>query len=144
MTLAHPIIGLILGKQFGYAIPFVVGSILPDSDHLFVLIKNKHFKPSEIFDAMKYEKKYGETYKTPYTHSLLALFVMSIPIILINKPIGIAFFVGYLIHLALDMLDSDEKRLFYPFKKRVKGFLPVFSYFELVAAFVLTVIYFAL
>ncbi len=144
MIFAHPLIGLILGKQFGYTTYFVVGSVLPDIDHLFVLIKNKHFKPREIFDAMKNEKKYGERYKTPYTHSLLAWVVISTFIILINKMAGLAFSIGYLIHLILDAIDTDEKQLFYPFKKRLKGFLPVFGSFEIIISLILGIVYFFL
>ena len=144
MTLAHPLVGLILGKQFGYTTSFVIGSVFPDIDHLFVLIKNRHFRPSEIFDAMKNEKKYGERYKTPYTHSFLAWIVISIPIILVSKPIGVAFSIGYLTHLVLDIIDTDEKQLFYPFKKRIKGFLPVFSYFEIIIILALGIIYFVI
>ena len=141
MTLAHPLIGLILGKKFGYTLSFVAGSVLPDIDHLAILIKNRHFKPKEIFNAMKNEKEYGENYKTPYTHSLLAWFVISLVFIIINKNIGVAFSVGYLFHLVLDVIDTDEKQLFYPFKKRIKGFLPVFDIFEIIATVVLLIIY---
>lgn len=142
MTLAHPIIGLILGKKFGHTTTFLAGSILPDINHFFVLIKNKYFKIRETFAVMKYEKRYGENYKTPYTHSLLAWLILSAFSFFINLNFGFAFSIGYLIHLILDLLDSDEKQLFFPFKKRVKGFLPVFNLGEMFLAAILMVIYF--
>ncbi len=141
MTFAHPLIGLILGKKFSHTISFVAGSVLPDIDHLAVLIKNKHFKPREIFYAMKNEKEYGENYKTPYTHSLLAWLVISLALLIINKNIGVAFSIGYLSHLILDIIDTDEKQLFYPLKKKIRGFLPVFSIFEIISTVILLIIY---
>jgi membrane-bound metal-dependent hydrolase YbcI (DUF457 family) len=144
MIFAHLIIGLILGKKFGYVLPFVLGSVLPDIDHLFVLIKNKHFRIKEIFSAMKNEEKYGERYKTPYTHSLLAWLIFSVIAYFINRPAGLAFSVGYLLHLALDILDIDEKQIFYPNKKTVKGFLPVFSKWEIIFTAIFILIYFVI
>ena len=91
---------------------------------------------------MKNEEKYGETYKTPYTHSLLGWIVLSVFVILINKEFGFAFLIGYLMHLVLDIIDTDEKQLFYPFKKKIRGFLPVFGYYEIVFSLVLVGVYF--
>lgn len=141
MTFAHLLIGLILGKQFGYTLAFVVGSVLPDVDHVFVLIKNRHFRLREIFDVMKDEAKYGERYKTFYTHSLLAWILFSAAAILFNYSAGVAFSVGYFLHLVVDLLDADEKRLFFPLKKTMKGFLPVFSKYEIIVAAVLIMVY---
>ena len=142
MTFTHLLIGLILGKKFGYTPGFVIGSLFPDIDHLFVLLKNRHFHPKEIFGMMKDEDKYGERYKTPYTHSLLAWALFSsIVAFLFSYGAGIAFLVAYLIHLLLDLLDKDEIQIFYPAKFGVRGFLPVFSFWEIVFGIFLIFIY---
>ncbi len=142
MTIVHPLIGLILGKQFGYTAAFVIGSIFPDIDYLFVLIKNKHFKIREAFWMMKNEDAAGERYKTPYTHSLLAWLIFSGAVALYDWPTGLAFGAAYALHLLLDIIDTDEKQLFYPFKKTIRGFLPVFSKYEIIFVIILVAIYF--
>lgn len=142
MTFAHPFIGLILGKQFGYTAAFVIGSIFPDIDHIFVLIKNKHFKFREAFEVMKNEDAAGERYKTPHTHSILGWLIFSGAVTLYNQPAGLAFGAAYALHLLLDIIDTDEKQLFYPFKKTIRGFLPVFSKYEIIFTIILITIYF--
>lgn len=170
MTFAHLLLGLILGKKFGYTLPFLIGSVLPDIDHIFVLIKNKHWRLKEVFEIMKHEDKYGERYKTPYTHSLLAWLIFSLAAFIfwdinywinqntiitaiayiigfsdvaINNILpGLAFSVAYLFHLLLDVADKDEMKLFYPFKKTIRGFLPVFSKWEILFVGILAIIYF--
>ena len=144
MTFAHPILGLILGKIYGHTGAFLIGSILPDIDHLVILLKHKQFSFREAYYSMKSEEKYGIRYKTPWTHSALALIVLGSLTTLINQPAGIAFAVGYLLHLLLDAIDTDEKQYFFPVKYKFRGFLPVFSYVELIAAAVLTGVYFLL
>lgn len=144
MTFAHPLIGLILAKKFGHTIAFLAGSTLPDLDHLFVLIKHRHFKPKEIFVVMKNEKNYNEIYKTPYTHSIFAWLIISALAIFFNKNFGLAFAIGYLIHLLIDLTDTDEKQIFFPFKKRLRGFLPVFSFIEIIIGVVLSAVYFSI
>lgn len=144
MTIAHLLIGLILGKKFGYTPAFVLGSVFPDIDHLVVLIKHRHFRPAEIFRAMKYEDRYVERYKTPYIHSLLAWLIFSAIAVLFNFATGIAFSVAYLLHLILDAFDKDEMQLFYPFKKTLRGFLPVFSKWEIILGLILLTVYFVI
>jgi len=142
MTIAHSLIGLVIGKKIGYTLPLIIGSIFPDIDHLFILIKNKHFRLHEAFKAMKNEDKAGERYKTPYTHSILAWIIFSAAAVLISKPAGLAFCLAYALHLLLDILDTDEKQLFYPFKKTIRGFLPVLGKYEIIFAAILIIIYF--
>ncbi len=142
MTIVHFLIGLILGKLFGYTPAFVAGAVIADIDHLFMLFKNGHFGPREIFNAMKNEDKYGERYKTPYTHSLLACLVFSAIVLSFNKTIGLAFCAGYLSHLLIDLLDKDEMRLFYPSRFSMRGFLPIFSYWEVVSGAILLAVYY--
>lgn len=141
MTFAHPLIGLILGKEFGHVTAYVAGSVFPDIDHLVVLIKNKHYHPLEAYRAMKDEKKYGESYKTVFTHSILAWLIFFGSLFLINRGAGLAFGTGYFIHLILDAVDTDEKQYFYPLKFKFTGFLPVFSYFEILSTIILVGIY---
>lgn len=132
MILAHPIIGITLGNHFGYFWFLVLGSIVPDIDHLIILIKHKIFSWHKIVDSIRFEKKYNITYKTKYIHSVLGAIVISGSVMLIDFTGGLYFFVGYIIHLLIDWLDIDEKQFLYPFKKKFKGFLPVFSKTEMI------------
>ena len=50
------------------------------------------------------------------THSLLALILFSLCILLIHYSIGLAFAVGYGSHLVIDLINKKPIRLFYPLK----------------------------
>ena len=140
MILAHSIIGITLGNCFGYFWFFVLGSIFPDIDHLIILIKYKIFSWRKIVDSVRFEKEYNITYKTKYIHSVFGAIIVSIPVMLIDFTGGLYFFLSYIIHLLLDWLDIDEKQFFYPFKKKFKGFLPIFSKTEMIFTLFLIVL----
>lgn len=53
------------------------------------------------------------------THSVLALLLSSAAVLMIHVPIGIAFAVGYASHLAIDLLNKQPIRLFYPLKRKI-------------------------
>lgn len=64
-------------------------------------------------------------------HSLFLLTLISFVIALVKTELAIAFFIGYLSHLALDSLTPEGITLFYPFsRKRTKGFIRTGSLFE--------------
>ena len=132
MILAHPIIGITLGNYFGHFWFIVLGSVLPDVDHLIIIIKNRIFSRDKIIDSLRFEEKYKISYKTKYIHSIFGAVIISIPFAVIDFKGGLYFFGAYLIHLFLDWFDIDEKQYFYPFKKKLKGFLPIFSKTEIV------------
>lgn len=52
------------------------------------------------------------------THSLLALILSSLSLILVNKSIGICYAIGYASHLLVDILNKSGMMLFYPFGKK--------------------------
>lgn len=54
-----------------------------------------------------------------FTHSLLSLILFSFSVGLIYKPLGFAFALGYISHLALDTLNKKEIKLFYPCKSGI-------------------------
>jgi len=142
MTLVHPIIGITLGNYFGHFWFIVLGSVLPDIDHLIVIIKNRIFSWDKIIDSLRFEKKYKISYKTKYIHSIFGAVVISIPFAIVNLRGGLYFFSAYLIHLFLDWFDIDEKQYFYPFKKKLKGFLPIFSKTEIAFTLFLIILMF--
>ena len=49
-----------------------------------------------------------------FTHSILSLILFSFSVWLIYKPLGFAFALGFISHLALDSLNKREIKLFYP------------------------------
>lgn len=140
MIFIHLLIGIILGKIFGSYLFFILGSIFPDLDHMYVIIKNKFFSINKIINSIRYENKFNIKYKTPLFHSLLGLIIFS-SIILIFATNGALFFaIAYLLHLLVDWLDIDEKYYFYPLKTKFSGFLPIWSKFEKVLIVILILI----
>ena len=114
--------------------------MLPDVDHLFVMIQNKIFSLRKIVDSIANEKKYNITYKTKYLHSFFGALITFLIVLLIS-PIGsIYFFFGYVLHLILDFPDKDEKEYFYPFKIKIKGWLPIFSKVEIASTIILLIV----
>ena len=81
---------------------------------------------------MRFEDKYNIRYKTKYGHSIFGAAMVTLPVLLISIEGALYFFVAYLIHLVLDWPDRDEKQYFYPFKKKIRGFLPIFSKPEII------------
>lgn len=53
------------------------------------------------------------------THSVLALILFSACFFFIHREIGIAFAIGFLSHLLIDLLNKSPERLFYPARKGV-------------------------
>ena len=140
MIFIHPIIGITLGNYFGYFWFMVLGSIFPDIDHLIIIIRKRIFSWNKIIDSFRFEQKYNISYKTKYIHSVFGAVMISIPAMVINFNGGLYFLAGYLIHLILDWIDIDEKQYFYPFKKKFKGFLPIFSKTEVIFTLFLVIL----
>ena len=64
-------------------------------------------------------------------HSIFLLILLSLLIMLVSYELTIAFFIGYLSHLALDSLTPEGVMFFYPFsRKRTKGFIRTGSLVE--------------
>jgi len=140
MILAHAIIGIMpVEKYFSWF--WFLGSLFPDLDHIFIILKYRFFSPRKIVDSIFNEEKYGVKYKTKYFHSILGGIVFSTLIAIFNLSGGIYFFSGYSIHLALDLFDKDEKEYFFPFKKKVRGWLPIFSKPEIIFTILLILVY---
>ncbi|MFH1365181.1 MAG: metal-dependent hydrolase [archaeon] len=126
MIFVHLLFGILLGKIFGNYFFFIIGSIFPDLDHLYVLLKNR-IPLKKAIDSIKFEEKYNLKYKTPLFHSLLGLLVFSGILFLFNQKGALIFAIAYFLHLLIDWLDIDEKYYLYPFKIKFKGFLPIWS-----------------
>ena len=140
MILAHTIIGVNAGDYFGHFWYILIGSIIPDIDHIFVLAKNKIYTPSKIIDTMRFEKNYNLEFKTKYVHSVLGAIAFSLPVALIDFNGAIYFFFSYIFHLIIDWLDYDEKQYLFPLKTKFKGFLPIFSKQEIFITIILIVL----
>lgn len=65
-----------------------------------------------------YIKGYFSSHRT-FTHSIMALLLMTISIALIHPQIATAFFFGFISHLLLDLLNKKGIRILYPLKKEV-------------------------
>jgi hypothetical protein len=140
MIIAHAIIGILPVDENRFSWFWLLGSVLPDTDHLFILVKNKIFSWKKIIDSIANEEKYNITYKTKYLHSAFGALTASLIIFLIS-PVGSAyFFIGYVLHLVLDFPDKDEKEYFYPLKIKVKGWLPIFSKLEVAFTIILLIV----
>ncbi len=140
MIFVHFLLGIILGKIFGSYLFFILGSILPDLDHIYIIIKNKLWSLEKIIRTIKYEKKFGIRYKTPLFHSVLGLIVFSLIVCLFSISGAIYFGAAYFLHLLIDWLDVDEKYFLYPLKIKFKGFLPIWSKLEKVLVILLILI----
>ncbi len=137
MIFAHLLIGIILGKLFGNPLFFILGSVFPDIDHLYVIIKNKFFSFRKIIDSMKFERKFKIRYKTKLVHSLLGLIVFSTIIYFFDNKGVLYFGIAYFLHLLIDWLDIDEKYYLHPFNIKFKGFLPIWSNIEKIITLIL-------
>lgn len=131
MIFLHLIIGIILGKLTSAYLPFILGSIIPDIDHVYIIIKHKLYKNKfkTLTDSIKNEEKYKIRFKTPLVHSLLGLIIISSTFYLFNQTLTstIYFALAYLLHLLMDWPDKDIKYYIYPLKIEFKGFLPIWS-----------------
>ncbi len=127
MIFLHLIIALIFGKITGQYWWFLLGSVFPDIDHLFIIAKHRLWNWGKFMRTLRFEKGYSILYKTPYTHSVLALVVYSFIVGLINFEWGLLFGSAYLAHLILDWLDIDVKYYLYPLKTKFQGILPIWS-----------------
>lgn len=127
MIFAHLLLGIILGITFKNYFFFVLGAVFADFDHILVIAKNKLWNFNKIIESIRFEKKFGMRYKTPFFHSLFGLALFSGIIFLFSHKGGIEFGIAYFTHLLLDWVDIDEKYFLYPLKIRFKGFLPIWS-----------------
>ena len=142
MLLAHSIVGIMPVSNPEFSWFWFIGSVIADIDHLFVLYSHRILSWDKLVDAIKFEDKHGINFKTKYMHSIFGAVVTSIPILFINKEGALYYFIAYLVHLVLDWPDIDEKQYFYPFKKKIRGFLPIFSKPEIIFTVLLIGIYF--
>jgi len=118
---------MILGQIFGNSFFFILGSVFPDIDHIYIIIKNKLFSWKKIRQTIKYEKDFGLRYKTPFVHSLLGLIIFSLVVYLFNSDGILYFSIAYFLHLLIDWADIDEKYYLYPLKIKFRGFLLIWS-----------------
>lgn len=143
MLLAHSIIGALPVENNNFSWFWFLGSVIPDADHIFLILQNRFFTLRKIIDSIRFEKKYNIQYKTKFSHSLFGAMALSVPLLFINSSGALYFFLGYIIHLFIDWLDIDEKQYLYPLKMKFKGFLPIFSKTEIIITITLAISLFA-
>ncbi len=139
MIFIHLLIGVSLGKFFGNYMFFILGSIIPDLDHVYIIVKNRLFNIKKIINTIKYEDKFKIRYKTPLFHSVLGLILFSLIFYLFTARF-FYFSLAYLFHLLIDWADVDEKYFLYPLKIKFRGFLPVWSDFEKILTIILLIV----
>ena len=130
MIFLHALLGLIVGNIYGnYALFFIGASMLPDIDHLYLIIKHKLFPLKKAIKVLKKEEEHSIHFKTPLMHSILGLAICSLIFFIIvqNVQFTTYFALMYASHLLLDWPDIDKKYYLYPFKKEFRGFLPIWS-----------------
>src|SRR4030042_5618323 len=142
MILAHAIIGLMPIENNHFSWFWFLGSVIPDADHIFIILRNRFFTPRKIIDSVRFEEKYNVRYKTKYFHSLLGAIAISVPLVLVSSKGAAYFFLAYILHLLIDWLDIDEKQYLYPLKIKFKGFLPIFSKTEMIITIILAIFLF--
>jgi len=140
--LAHLAMGLIIGKITGNYPIALAGALLIDIDHLIPYIKHKL-----IFDLKKLWKTitnpddlYGN--QRNYLHSIFAFILINFLVFLFDYRIGIAFSLGYVSHLFLDMLDNSDFYPLYPLKYNIKGPIKYLSKTEFILTLFLFIIFF--
>jgi len=139
MILAHAIVGVTAGNYFGFFWYIVAGSIIPDIDHAYILLKNKFYTWHKIVDSIKFEERYKINYKTKYIHSVFGALIIALPLAFFDMKGSVYFFLAYIFHLAIDWLDCDEKQFLFPLKIKFRGFLPIFSKTEIMATLLLSI-----
>jgi hypothetical protein len=142
MILAHIVVGVFPAHNEEFSLAWFLGSIAPDIDHLYLLIKNKIFSWKKIVNYMRFESTHNIHFKTKYFHSIFGAALMSSPFLYFGLQEAKTFFLAYLLHLVLDWPDHDEKQFLFPMRKKFKGFLPIFSKPEIAFTLTLVILYF--
>ena len=140
MIFIHLLLGIILGKIFGSYLFFILGSLVPDLDHIYIIMKNKLWSLKKIKETIKDEEKFGIRYKTPLLHSLLGLLIFTAIVYLFSHTGALYFGSAYFLHLLIDWIDVDEKYFLFPLKIKFKGVLPIWSKFEKILTIILILI----
>lgn len=99
-----------------HLVVFLLGSIIPDIDIVSSKI-GRRFKLGYFF------KHRG------IFHSYWMMAALSLPFLVIDIWVGVAFLLGYALHLNIDMLNPAGVRVFYPFF-RIKGPIRTKSFAE--------------
>ena len=135
---AHLVAGLLIGELTGHYIPALIGSLFLDLDHLIVFAQQ-----GALLDLRKFWRystaKVELGGERTILHSFTAWLLLSIIIVIFSPGIGIAFSLGYLFHLILDMLDDEDFHGLWPLDINMKGPIRYLSSFEMVLTFVMFV-----
>lgn len=139
---AHLVAGLIVGKitnDYPLAMAF---SLFAEVDHAIPFIKHKIiFSPKKLWSAMTDPLDPFDNQRN-YLHSFFTLGISSLIIYLIDSRVGTIFFLSYLSHLLLDLLDGSDFYPIYPFKFNYHGPINYYSKGEMVFTLALLALYF--
>lgn len=121
LLLTHLLFGLFLGKLLGSVLLVAIGAVIVDVDHIYIFIqRGLIFYPRKLWHAMFTPHDPYGTQRT-VAHSLFAWIIVTIAVSLVNKQYGAMISIGYLSHLMLDAIDSDEMQLMFPLKGHIRG-----------------------
>lgn len=140
MIFIHLLLGIILGKVYGYFWIFILGSVFVDLDHIYVIFKNKLWNSHKVIQNLKFEKQFNIRFKTPFFHSMFGAILFSLILSIFIKEEVIYFFFAYLLHLLIDWIDIDDKYYLWPLKIKFNGVLPIWSKTEQVLTIILIII----
>lgn len=139
--------GLIIGSLTGEWTAALTGTLIIDADHLIPLIRTGTiFRPTELIaNACKQENAYGHADQRGALHSLFSWAALSVIVMAISFPFGIAFACAYLLHLILDAIDGADFFPLFPYKRiNIKGPIGYASIGEHVFGFLLFGIFLAI
>jgi len=133
---------LIIGHLTGDYITVVSCSILVDADHFIPIIKQWFlFKPKQMWKWLIEAEDTIITDQRNYFHSVFALILFSAIVFLISVPVWIVFFIAYVAHLAIDLVDASNFYPFFPIKSvNIKWFIRYCSKQEFIFAGILYLI----
>lgn len=139
----HLIAGLIIGKLTGDYTTSLIGSVIMDTDHLFVYYrKGILLQPKKFLLATVNKIRMLKEQRNIF-HNIIFCLAASAIIFMVNHAVGLVFFSAYLCHLLLDCLDDSSYVPFYPNERiKIKGPIKYFSGQEIVFAAVLLIIFF--
>lgn len=141
--ITHIISALLAGKYLGHTGAILIGSVIIDSDHIYDIIKNgwrkgivKRFLESLLIPCPEEDES-----RTVF-HSVLGWLIVSAIFYAIEPEFGLYFSIGYILHLALDSLDTTRLHLFYPHHYDVRGYVEYNSLMEYILGICMFIVYF--
>lgn len=142
---SHIAAGLVIGKITGDYTAAVIGSLIPDLDHLYSYFKHGAFKSwKKIIQTITSEEDPHDDQRN-YFHNIFFFLAVVAFFMIINFSVGLIFSIAYFVHLLMDSLDGAEYYPLYPNKRiNLRGPIGYFSKYDMAVSIVLIIIYVAI